>query len=63
MAVSKKRSNGTSLALQMLRLCASNAGDAGLIPGQGTKTPHAGQPKEKKKKERNVLRGRSGKIS
>ena len=26
--------------VQRLRLCASNAGDAGLIPGQETKIPH-----------------------
>ena len=28
---------GTSLAVQRLRLHASNAGGAGLVPGQGTK--------------------------
>ena len=42
---------GTSLAVQWLRLCASNAGAVGSIPPQGTKIPHAvlhGQ-KEKKK--------------
>ena len=41
----------TSLGVQRLRLCASNAGDAGSIPGQGTKIPHAvwcGQKKKKK---------------
>ena len=27
--------------VQQLTLCASNAGDAGLIPGWGTKIPHA----------------------
>ena len=27
---------GTSLAVQWLRLCASNAGGTGSIPGQGT---------------------------
>ena len=32
---------GTSLAVQWLRLCASNAGGAGSIPGRGTKVPHA----------------------
>ena len=31
---------GTSLAIQWLRLCASNVGGVGLIPGLGTKTPH-----------------------
>ena len=30
-----------SLVVQWLRLCASNAGDEGLMPGQGTKIPHA----------------------
>ena len=32
---------GTSLEVQWLRLCALNAGGMGLIPGQGTKIPHA----------------------
>ena len=32
---------GTSLVVQWLRLCASNAGGTGLIPGWGTKIPHA----------------------
>ena len=31
----------TSLAVQRLKLRTSNAGGAGLIPGQGTKIPHA----------------------
>ena len=31
----------TSLTVQWLRLCASTAGGAGLIHGQGTKIPHA----------------------
>ena len=31
----------TSLAVQRLRLHASTAGGMGLIPGQGTKIPHA----------------------
>ena len=31
----------TSLAVQWLRLCASNTGGVGLIPGLGTKMPHA----------------------
>ena len=37
---------GTSLAVQWLRLCASNAGGMGLIPGQGIKILHATQPKD-----------------
>ena len=32
---------GTSLVVQWLRLCTFIAGDVGLIPGQGTKIPHA----------------------
>ena len=32
---------GTSQVVQWLRLHASNAGGMGLIPGQGTKIPHA----------------------
>ena len=36
---------------QWLRLCASTAGDAGLIPGQGTKILHALWPGQKKKKD------------
>ena len=32
---------GTSLAVQWLRLRAPNAGGVGLIPGRGTKIPHA----------------------
>ena len=33
--------HGTSLAIQWLRLSASNAESVGLIPGQGTKIPQA----------------------
>ena len=36
-----KKANRTSLAVQQLRLWASNARGAGLIPGQGTKILHA----------------------
>ena len=45
---------GNSLAVQWLRLCASNAGSMGSIPGQGTKIPHAmrcGQKKTTNKQE------------
>ena len=41
---------GTSLEVQWLKLCASNAEGVGSIPGRGTKIPHAtyhGQEKEK----------------
>ena len=41
---------GTSLAVQWLRLCASNARDAGSTPGQGTKIPYARWCSQKKKK-------------
>ena len=44
----KNKFIGTSLVVQRLRLCAPNAGDPGLIPGQGVrsrmlqlKIPHA----------------------
>ena len=43
---------GTSLVVQWLRLCASNAGDMGSIPGQGTKIPHACRARKKKKKDK-----------
>ena len=38
-----------SLFIQWLRLPVSNAGDAGLIPGQGTNIPNASWPKNKNK--------------
>ena len=38
---------GTPLAVQWLRLCASSAGGAGLIPVQGTKIPHATESNQK----------------
>ena len=38
---------GTSLVVQWLRLCASNAGAVGLILGWGSKVPHAACPKNK----------------
>ena len=40
---------GTSLAAHWVRLCASNPGSAGLIPGRGTKIPPAhSEPTTKK---------------
>ena len=39
---------GTSLEVQWLRLCASNAGGMGSITGQGTKIPHAVRRGQKK---------------
>ena len=49
---------GTSLAVQWLRLHASNAGGMSSIPGQGTKIPHAEGHGHKKK---NLSRGDLGK--
>ena len=49
-AVSEGRA-GTSLAVQWLRLCASTAGSTGLIPGWGTKIPHAARCGQKKRKQ------------
>ena len=49
---------GTSLAVQWLRFCASNAGGMGSIPGRGTKIPHVADTAKKKKKYKDlVLRG------
>ena len=53
MNFSKNRSLGTSLVVQWLRLHASTAVGAGLIPGRGTKIPHTvwcGQKIKLKKK-------------
>ena len=36
--------SGASLAVQWVRLCASNAGDVGWIPGSETKISHASSP-------------------
>ena len=38
-----KTSLGTALVVRWLRLCTSTTGDAGSIPGQGTKIPHVTQ--------------------
>ena len=56
---SKETKRGTFLAVQWLRLCTSTAGVTGLIPGQGTKIPHAVQCSWKKKKEKERKRERS----
>ena len=54
----KCKALGTSLVVQWLRLCTFIAGDVGLIPGQGTKIPHAmwskTNNKELKKREENT---------
>ena len=47
-------SNGDFLAVQWLRLCASNEGGMGSIPGRETKTPHATRQKKKKKQNKTV---------
>ena len=47
---SKFPSLWTSLAVQWLRLCASNAGGTGSIPDWGTKIPRASKRGQKKKK-------------
>ena len=48
-----KKSSGTSLVVQRLRLHTSNAGGTGFIPGWGSEIPDAAeQPKNKDKKNR-----------
>ena len=39
----KNKNCGTSLVIQWLRLCASNAGGMDSVPPWGTKIPHAVQ--------------------
>ena len=51
----RKAQLGTSLVVQWLSLCTSTAGGVGLIPGQGTKIPHAAWPRQKKKKGAAIL--------
>ena len=46
----KSKISWTSLAVQWLRLHASNAGGTGLIPGREAKIPHAAWRGQKKKK-------------
>ena len=49
---------GTFLLVQLLRHRASIAGDTGLIPGQGTKIPHAAHSQKNrrgKKKPRRAI--------
>ena len=43
--MTEKKTLGTSLVVQWLRLLAPNAGGMGPIPGQGTKIPQATQSK------------------
>ena len=53
----RKGSEGASLVVHWLRLCAPIAGGSGLIPGQGTRIPHAAGCREKKKKKGKEGRG------
>ena len=48
----KTKGGGTSLAVQQLRFCTPTVGGTGLIPGQGTKNPHATWCRQKKERER-----------
>ena len=41
---------GTLVMVQWLRLCTSNAGGTGSIPGQGTRIPHGSAKKQKQNK-------------
>ena len=50
-----KKKAETSLVVQRLRLCASNANRIDLISGQETKNPHAMQCNQKIKKKKNSL--------
>ena len=52
----KKYVLGTSLAVQWLQLHTSNAQGIGLIPGQGTKTPHATQCGQKMNNNNDVIK-------
>ena len=45
----KNKNLGTFLVVQWLRVCASNAGDERLIPGQGAKIPHTIRSKNRNK--------------
>ena len=42
--------------MQWLRLCASTAGGAGSIPGQGTKIPHAALCGQRKNKKAHIIK-------
>ena len=46
----KKKKFETSLVVHLLRLCPSNAGGVGSIPGQGTEIPHAAWHSQKERK-------------
>ena len=55
--VQERLREGLPCLAQWLRLHAPNAGGKCSIPGQGTKIPHAAWCGQKKKKERERLRG------
>ena len=54
--VPQQETRETFLAVQWLRLCASNAGGVGLIPGWGIKIPHIVHHKKKKKRINHEIR-------
>ena len=54
---------GTSLTVQWLRLCTSNAGGVGLIPGQETKLSHASRVGWQKKEMLTVVMSGGGIMS
>ena len=47
---------GTCLVVQWLGLCASTSENMGLIPGWGTKIPHAPWHSQKKKKKEIMMK-------
>ena len=51
----KTCSTRISLVVQWLRLCVSTVEAMSLIPGQGTKIPHAAWQGQKKKKKFNLI--------
>ena len=60
----KKKKHTTLLAVQWLRLCASNAGGLGWIAGWGTRIPHAmGHSKKKKQNTTNPVTSKGHSLS
>ena len=56
MRVSNRKGPGTSLVVQWLRICNSNAEDTDLLPSQGTKILHAAL-RSQKEREREKSQG------
>lgn len=56
----KTGKGGASPAVQWLRVCASTAGDVGLIPGRGTKIQQASEPKKQREREEKRKKKRQG---